>query len=67
MRAGGAEEIVIGAGVTGLSAAWWLARDGVDTLVLDAGQLGWGASGRNGGAAVITIVLCSRKSSAYGP
>ena len=45
----GAEVIVVGAGVTGLSAAWWLARDGVDTLVLEAGQLGWAASGRNGG------------------
>jgi sarcosine oxidase subunit beta len=45
----GAEVIVIGAGVIGLSAAWWLAREGVDTLVLDAGRLGWGASGRNGG------------------
>ena len=45
----GAEVIVIGAGVTGLSAAWWLAREGVDTLVLEAGQLGWAASGRNGG------------------
>ncbi|HTV79135.1 MAG TPA: FAD-binding oxidoreductase [Steroidobacteraceae bacterium] len=41
--------IVIGAGVTGLSAAWWLARDGVDVLVIDAGPIGWAASGRNGG------------------
>jgi sarcosine oxidase, subunit beta len=45
----GAAVIVIGAGVTGLSAAWWLARDGVDTLVVEAGQIGWAASGRNGG------------------
>jgi len=46
---GGADVIIVGAGVTGLSAAWWLARSGVDTLVLDAGRLGWAASGRNGG------------------
>ncbi len=40
---------IIGGGVTGLSAGWWLAREGVDTLVLEAGAAGWGASGRNGG------------------
>ena len=47
----GASVIVIGAGVTGLSAAWWLARSGVDVLVLDKGVVGWEASGRNGGGA----------------
>ena len=41
--------VVIGAGVTGLSAAWWLARDGLDVVVLDKGIVGWEASGRNGG------------------
>jgi sarcosine oxidase, subunit beta len=45
----GAEVIIVGGGVTGLSAAWWLAREGIDTLVLEAGVIGWGASGRNGG------------------
>jgi sarcosine oxidase, subunit beta len=45
----GASVIVIGAGVTGLSAAWWLARSGVDVLVIDKGVVGWEASGRNGG------------------
>jgi sarcosine oxidase subunit beta len=48
---GGADVIVIGAGVTGLSSAWWLARSGVDVLVLDKGVVGWEASGRNGGGA----------------
>lgn len=47
----GASVVVIGAGVTGLSAAWWLARSGVDVLVLDKGVVGWEASGRNGGGA----------------
>ena len=46
---GGAAVIVIGGGVTGLSAAWWLARDGNDVLLIEAGTIGWGASGRNGG------------------
>jgi sarcosine oxidase subunit beta len=47
----GASVIVIGAGVTGLSTAWWLARSGVGVLVLDKGVVGWEASGRNGGGA----------------
>jgi sarcosine oxidase subunit beta len=45
----GASVVVVGAGVTGLSAAWWLARSGVDVLVIDKGVVGWEASGRNGG------------------
>ncbi|WP_333712984.1 NAD(P)/FAD-dependent oxidoreductase [Yoonia sp.] len=44
-----ADVAVIGAGFTGLSAALHLAEQGVDVVVLDAQQPGWGASGRNGG------------------
>ena len=40
---------VVGAGFTGLSTALHLAERGVDVVVLEAGQPGWGASGRNGG------------------
>lgn len=41
---------VIGGGYTGLSAAYHLCRDyELDVRVLEAGHLGWGASGRNGG------------------
>ncbi len=42
---------VIGGGVTGLSAAWWLARSGHDVSVFERFVVGWEASGRNGGGA----------------
>jgi glycine/D-amino acid oxidase-like deaminating enzyme len=44
-----AEVAVIGAGYSGLSAAYALQRRGVHVVVLDANPIGWGASGRNGG------------------
>lgn len=41
---------IIGAGYLGLSCALHLARDfGHSVAVLEAGHIGWGASGRNGG------------------
>lgn len=47
-----AEVAVIGGGLTGLSAALELAGRGVDVVVLEAGRIGDGASGRNGGQAL---------------
>ena len=44
-----ADVAIIGAGLTGLSAALHLAEDGADVIVLEANDVGWGASGRNGG------------------
>jgi glycine/D-amino acid oxidase-like deaminating enzyme len=44
-----ADVAIIGAGYTGLSAARHLAASGLEPLVLEAEQPGWGASGRNGG------------------
>lgn len=44
-----ADVVVIGAGLTGLSAAMELARKGRSVLVLDAMRPGEGASSRNGG------------------
>ena len=41
--------VVIGAGFTGLRAALHLSEAGSRVIVLDAGDVGWGASGRNGG------------------
>ena len=40
---------IIGAGFTGISAALELAERGYKVTVLEAEQVGWGASGRNGG------------------
>ena len=46
---GAADVVVVGAGYTGLSTALHLARAGRRVVVLDAGEPGWGCSGRNGG------------------
>lgn len=44
-----ADVAIIGGGYCGLSAAYHLARVGIEARVLEAGDIGWGASGRNGG------------------
>jgi len=44
---------IVGAGYTGLAAAHHLARAGVACTVLEANDVGWGGSGRNGGMAVL--------------
>lgn len=46
------EVAVIGGGLTGASAAYHLARRGLRTILLEAGSLGDGASGRTGGLAL---------------
>jgi gamma-glutamylputrescine oxidase len=43
-----ADVAIIGAGFTGLSAAYHLQNLGFSTVVLDENCVGWGASGRNG-------------------
>jgi len=44
-----ADVAIIGSGYTGLCAALEVARAGRSTVVLDAGDAGWGCSSRNGG------------------
>jgi glycine/D-amino acid oxidase-like deaminating enzyme len=44
-----ADVCVIGAGYTGLSTALHLAEQGVDVVVLEAEEIGYGGSGRNAG------------------
>ncbi len=46
---------VVGAGFTGLSAALHLAEAGVACTVLEAAEIGWGASGRNNGQVIPTL------------
>ncbi|MYM24246.1 FAD-dependent oxidoreductase [Duganella sp. FT135W] len=48
-----ADVCVIGAGFAGLSAAIELAERGYSVTVLEAQTVGWGASGRNGGQAIV--------------
>ena len=43
------DHCVIGGGFTGLGAALALARAGQSVRLVEAGPIGWGASGRNGG------------------
>lgn len=44
-----ADVVVIGGGYTGLHAALNAAERGFSVILLEAGRIGWGASGRNGG------------------
>ena len=43
---------IVGGGLAGLSAALELRRQGLDVVVLEAREIGFGASGRNGGQAI---------------
>ncbi|MEM9205277.1 MAG: FAD-binding oxidoreductase [Pseudomonadota bacterium] len=44
-----ADVCIVGGGFAGLSTALHLAEHGIDTVLLEAERVGWGASGRNGG------------------
>ncbi|MEJ5899827.1 NAD(P)/FAD-dependent oxidoreductase [Ochrobactrum teleogrylli] len=44
-----ADVVIIGGGYTGLSAAYHLAKQGADVVLIEAERFGDGASGRNGG------------------
>lgn len=50
---GDADLIIIGDGFTGLSAALQMGQVGRSVLLLDVGQVGYGASGRNGVCAAL--------------
>ncbi|PPU91676.1 NAD(P)/FAD-dependent oxidoreductase [Xanthomonas albilineans] len=48
-----ADVCILGAGYTGLNAALTLAEAGYQVAVVEAQRVGWGASGRNGGQAIV--------------
>lgn len=48
-----ADVCVVGGGYAGISAALELAERGYSVLLLEAQRIGWGASGRNGGQAIV--------------
>ncbi|PYX29545.1 MAG: FAD-dependent oxidoreductase [Acidobacteria bacterium] len=52
-----ADVAIIGAGFTGLSAAFTLAKRGAKVVVLEAETIGWGASSRNGGMVLTGLKL----------
>lgn len=47
-----ADIAIIGGGISGVSAALHLAEQGYKPVLLEAQEIGWGASGRNGGQAL---------------
>ena len=59
---------IIGGGFTGLNAAKYLSLSGVNVCVCEAGHIGWGASGRNGGfcASLSTKQSLSKIASLHG-
>ncbi len=63
-----ADVAIIGGGYCGLAAAWYLAQRGHEVRLLEAGDIGWGASGRNGGFCSIgaSFLTPSELHTAYG-
>ncbi|MGD8189272.1 NAD(P)/FAD-dependent oxidoreductase [Brevibacillus ginsengisoli] len=41
--------VIVGAGFTGISSAYFLSKKGISAVVLEQETVGWGATGRNGG------------------
>jgi glycine/D-amino acid oxidase-like deaminating enzyme len=56
-----ADVAIVGAGITGLSTAIHLAEQGSRVVVIDAEDIGWGASGRNGGQVIPGLKHLPRK------
>lgn len=46
---GAADVVVIGGGMLGTWTTYWLAKSGVNVVLIEKSAIGWGATGRNGG------------------
>lgn len=53
--------IIIGGGLVGAATAWFLAREGLDVLLLERGELNAGASGANAGSLHLQIPVAEYK------
>ena len=53
---GEAEIVIVGAGILGSCAAWYLAREGVDAVVLERGRRNCAASGNNAGSLHVQLL-----------
>ena len=60
-----ADVCIVGAGSTGLSTALHLAKQGYDVVVLEANKIGWGASSRSGGQALVDISKGAKNTAKY--
>ena len=64
MELDGADVVVIGGGVVGMASTYFIAKRGMEVMLLDKGVPGWEASGRNGGHAGSGFDEVSRVNSA---
>ena len=55
VNSGAHDVIIIGGGLAGTAAAWFLAREGVDVLLLERGELNARATGANAGSIHLQI------------
>ena len=61
-KTSGADVIVVGGGLAGTAVSWYLAREGVDVLLVERGEIGAQASGANAGSIHLQIPVAEYSS-----